>query len=476
LLVVAALAGLLLIRRAGRPPAPPSRDAAGAAAPAAGPPGLWSQARDVPRADAGMSREAAERLAALPYLQGYRPAPAQKGVTVHDRRLTHPGLNLVVSGHAAEAFLMDMEGTRLHAWKLPLEQAWPDADTSSQSARYWRRAHAFENGDLLAIYDGIGLVRLDHRSRPIWSYREACHHDLFVDRDQTIYVLTRTLRLIPEVHPVRPSFEEFVVRLGPDGRPRRSVSLYQAFRNSPYASLLARLPQGGDIFHTNTLTILDGSLEQRWPIFARGRALVSLRTIDTVALVDLEAEKVVWALTGLWHAQHQPSLLPTGRLLVFDNGGRGGRSQVLEIDPFTQQVSWKYPAEKSGADLLSETSGSTERLPNGNTLITESTGGRALEVTREGRIVWEFWNPHRAGANGELIATLLEVVRLDRAFGRHGGWLRAGDRGARVDADGGGSLADAAHPAEGRALAQPGARPLSGISGQREPRDAGAVQ
>jgi hypothetical protein len=221
----------------------------------------------------------------------------------------------------------------------------------------------------------------------------------------------------------RETLEEFVAVLEPDGRLRRTVSLYDAFRNSPYAPLLARVARGGDIFHTNTLTILDGSLAARWPLFARGRALVSMRNIDTVAVVDLERTTVVWALTGLWRAQHQPSLLPSGRLLVFDNAGRAGRSQVLELDPWTQQVAWRYPS-KPGVDLASATSGSTERLPNGNTLVTESTAGRALEVTAAGDVVWEFYNPHRAGERGELIATLLEVVRLEADFGRDGGWQR----------------------------------------------------
>jgi len=53
-------------------------------------------------------------------------------------------------------------------------------------------------------------------------------------------------------------------------------------------------------------------------------------------------------------------------------------------------------------------------LPNGNTLITESENGKAFEVTPEGKIVWEFFNPHRAGDNNELIAALYDVVRYDQ--------------------------------------------------------------
>jgi hypothetical protein len=32
--------------------------------------------------------------------------------------------------------------------------------------------------------------------------------------------------------------------------------------------------------------------------------------------------------------------------------------------------------------------------------------GRALEVTPDGEIAWDFFSPHRAGPNNELVATL----------------------------------------------------------------------
>jgi len=37
--------------------------------------------------------------------------------------------------------------------------------------------------------------------------------------------------------------------------------------------------------------------------------------------------------------------------------------------------------------------GYAQRLPNGNTLITESSFGRFFEVTKQGEIVWEYVNP-----------------------------------------------------------------------------------
>jgi hypothetical protein len=86
----------------------------------------------------------------------------------------------------------------------------------------------------------------------------------------------------------------------------------------------------------------------------------------------------------------------------------------MEIDPLTGRTVWEYGGR--GVDFSSRTMGSCQRLPNGNTLITESENGRAVEVTRDGRTVWEFYNPARAGDDGELVAVLFEVVRLPGDF------------------------------------------------------------
>jgi hypothetical protein len=47
----------------------------------------------------------------------------------------------------------------------------------------------------------------------------------------------------------------------------------------------------------------------------------------------------------------------------------------------------------SDSPVYSHIGGFAERLPNWNTLITETTTGRIFEVNREGQIVWEYVNP-----------------------------------------------------------------------------------
>ena len=93
---------------------------------------------------------------------------------------------------------------------------------------------------------------------------------------------------------------------------------------------------------------------------------------------------------------------------------------MLEFDPLTGEVLWKYQKERPD-EFFSKTCGSAQRLANGNTLVTESDYGRAFEITAEGEIVWEYHNPRRAGDEGEFVATLFEVVRLPPDFGS--AWL-----------------------------------------------------
>lgn len=378
--------------------------------------GKWRRARDESATHAG---EAAD-VEALPYLQGYRPA--QDRPLVVDRGGAFPGLNFYVSGHAAEAVLMDMAGRTLHRWRYPLRRLWPDLahDPGMAKLEYWRRAYLYPNGDLLGIYEGVGLVKLDPRSRVLWAHRGGIHHDLFVTEDGTIYALDRDGKILPRINPKQGVLEDFVTVLDPSGRVLRRISILECFERSPYAGLLRKMDRSGDLFHTNTLEVLDGRFADRNPAFRKGNLLVSVLKLDTIAVLDPERRTVVWAMTGKppngWRRQHQPTFLDNGHLLLFDNTGAGpGRSRVLELDPATGRTVWQFGGTPD-VDFFSKTLGSCQRLPNGDTLVTESENGRALEVAPRGTVVWEFYNPHRAGDHQELVAVLFEMVRLPPDF------------------------------------------------------------
>jgi hypothetical protein len=366
-------------------------------------------------------REKAEALMALGYAAGYDPATGRGGVLTHDATKASPGLNLVVSGHEPSAVLMDMDGHALHRWHKDFRVAWQHTRLVVQDlarSTFWKRVHLYPNGDLVAMWEGTGLVKLDRNSRVLWTYADPVHHDLDLDPEGNVLVLLKRAHMVPSFDANRPVLEDQVAVVSPAGDRLRGVSILEALLASPYAPLLRfHRPEDGDILHTNTLALLDESQAKAIPGARKGDVLVALRSLDFVGVVSLERKTFVWGLAGLWRQPHEPVILRNGHLLIFDNYGFRNEdrnySRALELDPLTHQVSWVWAGPPR---FFSKICGLVQRLPNGNTLITVSTEGRALEVTPEGKVAWEFLNPHEVVEEGQRrVATLFSVERLARS-------------------------------------------------------------
>jgi hypothetical protein len=131
---------------------------------------------------------------------------------------------------------------------------------------------------------------------------------------------------------------------------------------------------------------------------------------------DLKDKNRIGQIIGQHTAHMIPEGLPgAGNILVYDNGGLAGfgsllpglppfwpvtfrsYSRAIEFDPITFEKVWEYTNEtdkrESGGDrrFFSWFISSVQRLPNGNTLITEGNDGRVFEVTPAGEIVWEYY-------------------------------------------------------------------------------------
>lgn len=391
------------------------------------PPGRWNRLA-VPEDERAADEEA--RTLSLPYLSGrFRATGRDTGVVAIDRERVWAGWNLVVSGHRAQAVLMDMDGEVLHHWTQPFERVFPDREPEFGS-QYFRRARLLPDGDLLAIYQGGGMVRLDARSRLVWRFDAGFYNDLRLGPDGNIYSLTKRARRMPEIHPHETVLEDSLVVLSPSGELLREVSLLRAMRESRFSRLLDGLnPMGGsvrgfhpDLLHANTVVPFDGSLAERSPLLRRGNVLFSLRNADVIGILDLRAGEVVWAGRGPWRMQHEPVPLASGRLLLFDNQG-GEHARVLELTLPEAEVVEAYGGPQ-GEPLVSPQAGVIQPLANGNRLIVASESGRAIEITPDEEVVWEFRTPHRAGEHNELVATLFDVIRMP-APAEPPAWLRS---------------------------------------------------
>lgn len=195
---------------------------------------------------------------------------------------------------------------------------------------------------------------------------------------------------------------------------------------------------GGDWMHINSISTLG---ENKWfdngdERFHPDNIIFDAQNSNILAIISRKTGEIVWRIgpdfnetegtrkLGWVIGQHhlhliQKGLPGEGNLLVFDNGGHAGYgepnpasatgvdyasrdySRVLEFDPVTLEIVWQYTPLEAGSTLFTDASkfyssyiSSAQRLPNGNTLITEGSAGRLIEVTPEHEIVWEYVNPY----------------------------------------------------------------------------------
>jgi hypothetical protein len=339
---------------------------------------------------------------------------------------TWDGFTLCLCSGGPRAVLINMRGEVVHEWHAPFKTVWPDPPRLrtpvEESQVYFNDGHVYPKGDLLALAEGpvnarnqseaYGLVKLDRDSNVLWKYSAGCHHAVDVAEDGTIYALT--YKFIKEAPPglgflPTPCIVDCVDVISPEGKEVKRIPLLEAIKASPYAALLSTLekPQlfsdltppdspmpaaqdemrRRDVLHTNAVKVLSRALAPKFPLFKPGQLLISPRHLDAILVLDPDSEKVVWAARGPWHAQHDPSFLDNGHLLLFDNLGSSRGSRVLEYDPNTQSFPWSYPDEH-GTRFFSRLRGMAQRFPNGNTLIVNSDGGEAFEVTSGREVVW----------------------------------------------------------------------------------------
>lgn len=328
------------------------------------------------------ARSALETVQSLPYVNSARdPHGKASGVLLHDRARAYEGYTLYGPRARAAAFLVDMDGKV--AWK------WRSDRTS------WHHFALLPDGGLIALVDDESVDRLDVHSNTSWSTPGNVHHDLWVEGDN-VWVLEREERLEPALHESRPILIDKITQLSlEDGRRIGEIDLLNTLLQSQYSFLVPAISHrefpgndAPDLLHSNHVEVFDGTQAHRSAMFRAGNILVSLRNINTILILDPRTRSIewIWGPSSLT-LQHHPTLLTNGNLLVFNNGIK--RSSVLELDPIANRVVWKYEDDT----FYSRMRGSVQRLPNGNTLITESDTGHVFEVTAGGERVWELANP-----------------------------------------------------------------------------------
>ena len=352
--------------------------------PTAGDPSASRSGPDESAADTQVMAE----LAALGYVNWDDGADEDlRGVVAQDPEAAAPGYNFYTD-HAESVFLIDMEGKPVHRWRLP----------ETERSLF---AELLDDGSIIVTLGPDTLAKIGPDSKLVWELPLQAHHDVAVADDGTLYVVTSRWIVYQE----RRVLFDGIARVSPDGR---LLSQWWSFDFLPELTRyhaereLDRPPVPGkkgakvrrDYYHTNSIELLpDTPLGRRDPRFRAGNLMVCLHQVNLVMILDQDDMSVTWAWGGDeldW--PHMPTMLDDGNILVFDNGSHRGWSRVVEVEPVSGEIVWSYEGDPRES-FFTKFRGCNQRLENGNTLICESERGRVFEVTMDGRIVWEYWNP-----------------------------------------------------------------------------------
>lgn len=316
----------------------------------------------------------------------------QTGLLLNDPKHAFPGYTLFTPMYGKQTYLLDVNGKVAHEWALPGEVG--------------SYAHLLPGGTLLATIHTSGgpehlagkgghFVELDKAGQIVWEYRDDFQHHDFrrLANGNTIYIAWE--RLSPEL--------TATIRGGKAGTDYAEGIWGDCLREVDRAGKLVWEWRAGDNFDFTKYALKPDVARHEYAHpnalhpMADGNILVSLRSIDTIVVIDRKTGKIVWERhEPAWGGQHDAQELPNGNILLFANrlnlGPQRG-SAVVEFDPKTNETVWEYMAKPTHTFDSHFISGA-QRLGNGNTLICEGLWGRIFEVTREGAIVWEYVNPH----------------------------------------------------------------------------------
>ena len=359
-----------------------------------------------------------------------------QGVTRWEQEKTYSGFTLYSEGHGDTVRLIDMQGNVVHHWIVPYYDIWEDTgviqDLVPDRFVFIRKVRAYPDGRLLMIFSawattpyGYGIAMVDKDSNVLWKDFRHLHHSFSQSEDGSIYVLDQ--ELVTEA-PAEyadiptPYMNDTVSVYSESGEHLDVFSLLDSFSKSEFSNVIPMLAlqnaRGGlgDLLHSNDIEVLRADMADQFSFAEAGDLLISFREINAIAVIDSTTKLVKWFQQGYWNRQHDADFLDNGNMLIFDNVvmqrdplGRNA-SRVIEFNPETREIVWIFGATEQDA-FYSNARSSQQRLPNGNTLITASQFARILEVSPDGQIVWDYYNPVRLNESQRLTPAIFWAKR-----------------------------------------------------------------
>lgn len=377
--------------------------------------------------------ELLQRLKTMPYLSHVEDEqhPEKSGVTLYRKSLASKGINLFTSMWGENGFVLDMQGNVLKQWHFPLSVRQQD-----DPVFHFNPGVSFltpdRHGDLFRLQSGVLIKTNWDNTSTFWKKEGTYHHELSFDESGNVYTLNRSVRRIKYKQGTLEFEDHSIVILSPQGKLLKQISLFDLVKNwvpDVFFDSIVQYRRGSEAFskrakelcldslfgilHGNTVEVVD----RETPFAKKGDLLVCVRSLNLVMTVDPDQNKIVWIWEDgqkLLDRPHYPTLLDNGNILIFDNGWLRRYSRVIELDPVTGTIVWEYRGRPEHS-FYTKRGGMAQGLANNNVLITEDEKGRVFEVTRNGEIVWEFYNFESDRKRTGRRATIYRFLRFSPA-------------------------------------------------------------
>ena len=326
------------------------------------------------------------------------------GVTRYDPSKAYNGYTLFAPLADFFVWLIDMQGRIVHRWKMPYTPGQQGILLPNGNLLYLGRTGTHKGPEQhLGGYSGM-LLEVDWHGNALWEYEnDYIHHD-FWRRNNGNTLIIRWYGMMPEDVETKikggllpgamigtrlgapgKMWATAIQEITPDGEVVWQWKDYEHL--DPEKDIINPLDWRSEWMHCNSIEELPDS-----------NILISARSLSTIYIINKATGDVKWRWgPGEIAHQHDATFLENGNILCFDNGmGRFNSeinySRAVEVNPKTNRIEWEYK-DNPPTEFYSGIQAGCQRLPNGNTLITEACRGRIFEVSHEGEIVWEFASP-----------------------------------------------------------------------------------
>ncbi len=359
------------------------------------------------------------------------------GVVTHDPAASESGYTLIqgILPGGPQVRLIDMDGTEIHRWDIDFFALWDNpthivpSDNLPKSEYHYHTQGMWPlpDGSIVVNVGNYGAVRLDTCSKPIWRLDYMTHHSVTPTEDGKFW-LPGHISIYDTPEELLPrgvsadqiaaalighlkNYNNSLVLVNADGQIEKEFSVLQAVRDAGLEHLIYASQQEiyFDPTHVNDIEVVTAALASKIDGVAVGDLLVSARDMNMIAILDQDDGHLKWYQAGPWVRQHDIDIMADGTITIFNNretsiGNWVKGSQILSFDPATEEITILHPVSEDDR-FYTSIMGAQQRLDNGNTLITESLGGRVFEATPDGDIAWEYRLPY-----DDETASLFEVT------------------------------------------------------------------